>query len=68
MPIGRVISSFGLLPRSLYPASTSSRISFNTLNRDTGNKVKRVYIDPETGEEVPSDQQVKGYAIGKHTF
>ena len=56
-------------PVALYPASsTSSRISFNTLNRDTGNKVKRVYIDPETGEEVPSDQQVKGYAIGKHNF
>ena len=38
---------------ALYPASsTSQRVSFNTINRKTGNKVKRIYIDPDTGEEV----------------
>ena len=35
---------------------------------ETGNKVKRVYVDPETGEEVPPEDQVKGYAIGKHNY
>src|SRR6478736_2250222 len=36
---------------ALYPASSSSsRISFNTLNKKTGNKVKRIYIDPHTGD------------------
>jgi DNA end-binding protein Ku len=56
-------------PVALYPASSSSaRISFNTLNKETGNKVKRVYVDPETGEEVPPEDQVKGYAIGKHNY
>ena len=56
-------------PVALFPASsTSSRISFNTLNKKTRNKVKRVYVDPDTGDEVPSEDQVKGYAIGKHDY
>jgi DNA end-binding protein Ku len=54
---------------ALYPASSSAtRVSFNTLNRKTGNKVKRIYVDPETGDEVPSEDQVKGYATGKNTY
>ena len=54
---------------ALYPASsTSTRTSFNTLNRKTGNKVKRIYIDPESGEEVEGPDQVKGYAIGKSEY
>ena len=56
-------------PVALYPAtSSSSRVRFNTLNRKTGNKVKRQYVDPETLEEVEGDDQVKGYAIGKNTY
>ncbi len=54
---------------ALYPASsTSERISFNTINRKTGNKVKRIYIDPETDEEVGSEDQVKGYAVAKNEY
>ncbi len=54
---------------ALYPASsTAERISFNTINRKTGNKVKRVYIDPDTDEEVGSEDQVKGYAVAKNEF
>lgn len=54
---------------ALYPASsTSTRISFNTINRKTGNKVKRIYIDPETDEEVGTEDQVKGYAVAKNEF
>ncbi len=54
---------------ALYPASsTSTRISFNTINRKTGNKVRRIYIDPATGEEVTGDDQVKGYAVSKTSF
>ena len=56
-------------PVLLYPAvSTSSRVKFNTLNRKTGNKVKRQFVDPETLEEVEIDDQVKGYAVGKNSF
>jgi DNA end-binding protein Ku len=54
---------------ALYPAaSSSSRVSFNTLNRHTGNKVKRQFIDPQTEEPVDTADQVKGYAVGKNTF
>ena len=36
---------------ALYPASRSTaKVSFHTLNRDTGNRLKRQMIDAETGE------------------
>jgi DNA end-binding protein Ku len=52
---------------ALYPAAatTSDRISFHTLNRATGNRVKRQFVDGETGDVVELDDQVKGYEIGK---
>src|SRR3712207_4737965 len=54
---------------ALYPAaSTSSRVRFNTLNRETGNRVKRQFIDAETGEIVESEDQIKGYQIGKGSY
>jgi DNA end-binding protein Ku len=54
---------------ALYPASSStSRVRFNTLNRHTGNKVKRQFIDPDTLEPVETEDQVKGYAVGKNDF
>ena len=54
---------------ALYPASsTSQRVSFNTINRKTGNKVKRIYVDPDTGDEVAGDDQVKGYAVAKNQY
>jgi DNA end-binding protein Ku len=49
---------------ALYTAASSSeRIAFNTLNRKTGNRVKREFIDSETGDPVERDDQVKGYEI-----
>jgi DNA end-binding protein Ku len=54
---------------ALYPAaSSSSRIRFNTLNRATGNRVKRQFVDAETGEPVESEDQVKGYQVGKGSY
>jgi DNA end-binding protein Ku len=54
---------------ALYPASSSTtRVRFNTLNRHTGNKVKRQFIDPDTLEPVETEDQVKGYAVGKNDF
>jgi len=49
-------------PVALYTAaSASERIAFNTLNRATGNRVRREFIDGETGEPVENGDQVKGY-------
>lgn len=42
-------------------ASTSERIAFHTLNRKTGNRVRREFVDSETGKLVERDDQVKGY-------
>lgn len=49
---------------ALYTAASSSeRIAFNTLNRATGNRVRREFIDSETGDPVEREDQVKGYEI-----
>jgi DNA end-binding protein Ku len=49
---------------ALYTAASSSgRIAFNTLNRKTGNRVRREFVDSETGDPVERDDQVKGYEI-----
>jgi len=44
-------------------ASTSDRITFNTINKQTGNRVNRVFIDGETEEPVPKEAQTKGFEI-----
>lgn len=52
-------------PVSLFTAaSTSERISFHTLNRKTGNRVHRQFIDEVTGKPVENEDQVKGYDKG----
>lgn len=44
-------------------ASTSERVSFNTLNRKTGNRVKREYVDIDTWKVVEREDQIKGYEV-----
>jgi DNA end-binding protein Ku len=54
---------------ALYPATSSSaRVRFHTLSRATGSRVKRQFIDSQTGEPVESDEQVKGYEVGKGRY
>jgi DNA end-binding protein Ku len=51
---------------ALFPASTEgNRIHFHKINRDTGNRLRMRMVDEETGEEVPSESQAKGYEITK---
>ena len=53
----------------LYPASTSKeRVSFHMLNRETGHRLKRLLVDFETGDPVESEDQIKGYEIGKRQY
>lgn len=48
----------------LYTAvSSSDRVSFNIINRRTGHRVERQFVDSETGKPVERDDQVKGYQI-----
>ncbi len=56
-------------PVALYPATTTSeRVSFRTLNRETGNRVRRQFVDEQTGEPVESDGQIKGYEVAKGEY
>jgi DNA end-binding protein Ku len=50
---------------ALFPAtSTSQRVRFNVINRETGNRVRYDVVDAESGEEVPKEDRVKGYKSG----
>jgi DNA end-binding protein Ku len=42
-------------------ASTAERTSFHTINKKTGNRVKRVFVDEKTEKPVDREDQVKGY-------
>jgi DNA end-binding protein Ku len=56
-------------PVALYTAASSSeRIAFNILNRKTGNRVRREFIDSETERPVEKEDQVKGYEIDDGRF
>ena len=49
---------------ALYTAASSSeRIAFSTVNRATGNRVRREFVDSATGELVERDKQVKDYEV-----
>ena len=57
------------VPVGLYAAaSTSERIALHTINRPTGNRVRREFIDAETGATVERDDQVKGYEVAKDEY
>src|SRR5919201_6602649 len=54
---------------ALYPASSSSeRVSFNRINKKTGNRLKQQLIDSETGEPVEREDIGRGYEVGKNQF
>lgn len=56
-------------PVGLYTAATTSdRIAFHTINRATGHRVHRQFVDSETGRPVEKDDQVKGYEIGSGEY
>ena len=57
------------VPVGLYAAaSTSERIALHTINRPTGHRVRREFVDAETGEAVDRDEQVKGYEVAKGEY
>jgi DNA end-binding protein Ku len=54
---------------ALYPAaSSSSRVSFNRLNRETGNRLKQQMVDSVSGETVERSDQVRGYEVAKGQY
>src|SRR5258707_12424907 len=56
-------------PVALYTASSSSeRVSFNTLSRKTGNRLKQNLVDAVSGEPVDTADRVKGYQVSKGQY
>ncbi|MGO4705566.1 Ku protein [Microvirga sp. 2MCAF38] len=54
---------------ALVPAATTKdRVSFNLLNRDTGNRLRRQLVDEGTGDVVEGAEQVRGYEIAKREY
>jgi len=56
-------------PVALYPAtSDAEKVSFNQINRKTGHRIKYAKVDADTGEEVSSEDIVKGYKVDTDTY
>ena len=58
-----------LLPdRSLPRDHESEKVRFNQLNKNTGNRIRYRKVDAETGEEVESEDIIKGYQVSKGQY
>jgi Ku protein len=56
-------------PVALFPASSErEKISFNQINKKTGNRIRYRKVDAETGNEVDSSEIIKGYEVGKGQY
>ncbi|MBR1251775.1 Ku protein [Bradyrhizobium sp. AUGA SZCCT0169] len=56
-------------PIALFPAtSESEKISFNQINKKTGNRIRYLKVDADTGEEVESGDIIKGYQVDKDRY
>jgi DNA end-binding protein Ku len=56
-------------PVALYPAtSDTEKVSFNQINRKTGHRIKYAKVDADTGDEVASEDIMKGYKVDTDTY
>src|SRR6202165_835257 len=56
-------------PIALSPAtSESEKVSFNQINRKTGHRIKYLKVDADTGEEVDSEDIMKGYKVDADSY
>jgi DNA end-binding protein Ku len=56
-------------PISLFPATSErEKVRFHQINSKTGNRIRYRKVDEDTGEEVPEEQIVKAYEIGKGQY
>ena len=54
---------------ALYPAtSASERVSFNQINKNTGNRIRYKKVDAETGDEVELQDIIRGYQVEKGVY
>jgi DNA end-binding protein Ku len=56
-------------PVALFPAtSDTEKVSFNQINRKTGNRIKYQRVDAVTGEDVDNADIVKGYKVDTDSY
>jgi DNA end-binding protein Ku len=56
-------------PIALYPATSErEKISFNQLNKETGNRIRYKKVDAETGDDVEQANIIKGYEVAKDNY
>jgi DNA end-binding protein Ku len=56
-------------PIALFPATSErEKIRFHQINQATGNRIRYLKIDAETGDEVANEDTVKGYEVGKGEY
>jgi len=56
-------------PVALFPAASDyEKISFNQLNRNTGHRIKYLKVDADSGEEVGTEDIIKGYKVDTDTY
>jgi DNA end-binding protein Ku len=56
-------------PVKMYTAATTAeRISLHLLNRKTGHRLRRVYVDDKTNKPVEAEDQVKGYETHEGSY
>src|SRR5215210_8037373 len=62
--------SFGLvnIPVKLYSAVSRKTVRFNQLDSKDNQRVQQRRVNPDTGDEVPWDDIVKGYEIGPDKY
>ena len=56
-------------PIQLFPAASErEKVRFHQLNRETGNRIRYMKVDAESGDEVAADDIVKGYEVSKGNY
>lgn len=64
LKLGELVSAVALYTG----VSASERVALHMVNRRTGNRLSRRFVDPQTGDEVPREEQVKGYEVASDEY
>jgi DNA end-binding protein Ku len=62
--------SFGLvnIPVKLYSAVSRKTVRFHQIDAESGQRIRQQRVNPESGDEVPFEQIVKGYEISPDKY
>ena len=62
--------SFGLVnvPVKVYSATSPKTVRFHQLDRKTGSRIAQKRVNPQTGDEVPYEDLVKGFELTKDRY